>query len=116
MLGGLEARHGVAWPLVAGIQAVSSGRLDIPLVPAWSTTEVGLLSQDLNQMIAMVRRLLGDLVAMSTAHEAGELDAALEAESFAGAYRDLANRLNAMVASQVGLLRSAIGAVAGYAR
>lgn len=38
--------------LVAGLEAVSAGRLDIPLVPAWSTTEIGLLAQNLNQMVA----------------------------------------------------------------
>ena len=102
--------------LVSGIEAVTSGNLGAPAVPVESTTEIGLLAQDLNRMTATVRRLLGDLGAMSRGHEAGDLDAALDPKAFPGAYRDMASGVNAMVASHVAMTRQAIGVVAAFAQ
>ncbi|HYD39499.1 MAG TPA: methyl-accepting chemotaxis protein [Anaeromyxobacter sp.] len=102
--------------LVRGMEAVTAGDVSVPLVPISSTTEVGYLAQNLNQLVATVRRLLADLGAMSRAQEAGDVDAALDAEAFPGSYRELARQLNELVAKRVALTRKAIGVVAAFAQ
>jgi len=74
----------------------------------------------INDTIAQVRSNLQGLVAeinrVSREHDAGEIDAAIEAARFSGDYRSMAEGINAMVQNHVAMNRLAMGVVAEFGR
>jgi methyl-accepting chemotaxis protein len=63
-----------------------------------------------------LRRLIAEMTRMAEAHEAGEIDAAVDEARFDGDWRRVAAGVNAMVASHVAVERKAIGVFAEFGR
>ena len=74
----------------------------------------------INDTIDQVRKNLKDLVAeldrMSSAHDAGDIDAAIEANRFSGAYRAMAEGVNRMVGGHIVVKKKAMACVAEFGR
>jgi methyl-accepting chemotaxis protein len=74
----------------------------------------------INDAIDQVRKNLKDLIAeldrMSGAHDAGDIDAVIEAQRFHGAYRTMAEGVNNMVAGHIAVKKKAMACVAEFGR
>ena len=74
----------------------------------------------INDTIDQVRKNLKDLIAeldrMSSAHDQGDIEAAIEAQRFQGAYRAMAEGVNEMVGGHIAVKRKAMACVAEFGR
>ena len=72
----------------------------------------------INDTVDRVRKNLKDLVGeldrMSSAHDAGDIDAAIEVERFNGAYRAMAEGVNKMVGGHIAVKKKAMACVAEF--
>lgn len=78
--------------------------------------ELGALAQSFHTMATLLERLMMEISSMAQEHEAGEIDACLNAETFQGAYREVAAGINSMVAGHIAMERKAIGCVAEFGK
>jgi methyl-accepting chemotaxis protein len=69
-----------------------------------------------NACIAAVSGLIGEMTRMSAAHEAGDIDARVEAGSFEGAWRTMAAGVNGMVDAHIEVKRKAMGVFAEFGK
>jgi methyl-accepting chemotaxis protein len=74
----------------------------------------------INDTIDQVRKNLKDLIAeldrMSSAHDAGDIDAVIDAQRFHGAYRTMAEGVNKMVGGHIVVKKKAMACVAEFGR
>jgi methyl-accepting chemotaxis protein len=74
----------------------------------------------INDTVEQVRRNLKELIAelnrMSAAHDAGEIDAVIDAARFAGDFQQMALGVNAMVAGHIAVKKKAMACVAEFGR
>jgi methyl-accepting chemotaxis protein len=76
--------------------------------------EIGELSKSMDQMVSMLRGILQEMNGMSAAHEAGDIDAVIPVERFHGAYRTMAEGVNAMVAGHISVKKKAMACIAEF--
>ena len=53
---------------------------------------------------------------MSQAHDAGDIDAAIDARQFSGAYQEVARGINSMVAGHISVKKKAMACLAEFGR
>jgi methyl-accepting chemotaxis protein len=74
----------------------------------------------INDTIDQVRKNLKDLISelnrMSGAHDAGDIDVAIDAQRFHGAYRAMAEGVNKMVGGHIAVKKKAMACVAEFGR
>ncbi|MFD1969354.1 methyl-accepting chemotaxis protein [Trinickia caryophylli] len=74
----------------------------------------------INETIEQVRRNLNGIIAemnrMSTEHDKGDIDVAIAAEHFDGAFRTMAEGINKMVAGHIAVKKKAMACVAEFGR
>jgi methyl-accepting chemotaxis protein len=74
------------------------------------------IKNNLNQCIDALTGLIGDMNRMSTAHDAGDIDAVIDTAKFQGAYAGMAEGINGMVAGHITVKKKAMACVAEFGR
>ncbi|MCT8276002.1 methyl-accepting chemotaxis protein [Xanthomonas translucens] len=97
----------------AGLDALVRGDLE-RIVPAGATDNE--VAQLLRTAQADLRQFHADVGHMANAHAAGACDVALDPARWPGTHRDLAERINSMVAGHIGVNKQAIDCVAEFGR
>ena len=97
------------------LDGLAAGRMP-PRIEESRGADFNAVRDSLNQVTATVESLVAHLQAMGQQHEAGDLDATIDATHFQGDYRAVADGLNAMVTSNVGMVRQAMAVVEAYGR
>ena len=92
------------------------GRGNLDAVLAQLPGKKRLVNDAVEQLRGNLKALLADLDRMITEQEAGDLDAAVDAERFEGAFRGLAEGINAMAAGHVTVTRKAVSVFGEFGR
>jgi methyl-accepting chemotaxis protein len=115
MNGTLDA---VIGPLTLAAEYVDRiGKGDIP--PRITDQYLGDFNEiksNLNLCLDALSGLIAEMTRMSTAHDAGDIDALIDADRFQGAYRTMAAGINTMVAGHIAVKRKALACVAEFGR
>ncbi|HJV24365.1 MAG TPA: methyl-accepting chemotaxis protein [Aromatoleum sp.] len=75
---------------------------------------VGRLGTGLQGMIDNLRRTIAEMDRMSREHDAGDIDAKIDADSFRGAYKTMAEGVNNMVAGHIAVKKKAMACVKAF--
>ena len=86
--------------VVSALKRVANGDLSVNL-PVDSTDEIGILTQSTQDLAGTLHELMQDMDNMSTAHDKGDIDVFIPGEKFAGAYSEVARKINYMVNSHL---------------
>ncbi|BDG10015.1 methyl-accepting chemotaxis protein [Anaeromyxobacter paludicola] len=78
--------------------------------------DFGAIKEALNGCIENLSALIGEMNRMSADHDRGEIDAALPAERFQGAYRKMAEGVNGMVFGHIAVKKKAMACVAEFGK
>ena len=68
------------------------------------------------QAVSAIDLLIGEINHMSSEHDAGDIDVAIPAEKFEGAYSAMAEGINDMVAGHIAVKKKAMACVAEFAK
>jgi methyl-accepting chemotaxis protein len=101
--------------VVQAADAVARGDLD-HAIAAHDRSEIGHLADTMRGMVATLQSYVGAQRAMQAAHDAGDIDHAIDAAAFPGVYGVMAGEINALVASHIAVNVRVIGIVGAYAR
>jgi methyl-accepting chemotaxis protein len=74
------------------------------------------INETIDRVRANLKELIDELNRVSGQHDAGEIEAAIDAERFAGDYRAMAEGINRMVAGHIEVKRKAMACVAEFGR
>ena len=74
------------------------------------------IKNNLNQCIDALSGLISDMNHMSKEHDLGDIDVAMNAEQFAGAYRTMAQGVNHMVSGHITVKKKAMACLAEFGR
>ncbi|HTP25050.1 MAG TPA: Tar ligand binding domain-containing protein [Anaeromyxobacteraceae bacterium] len=88
------------------------GNFDAPL--AQPPGKNRFVSDSIEQVRASLRSFLAEVERMSRAHEAGDIDAAIDTARFQGSWRTLAQGINGMVESHIAAKKKAMEVVAQF--
>ncbi|MFN3311090.1 MAG: HAMP domain-containing protein, partial [Thermomonas sp.] len=99
----------------AGARAMAAGQFS-DQIRVDTHDELNNIGRSLESMAGSLRRFAQAQQTMFEQHEAGEIDARMDAEAFPGAFGVMADQVNTLVASHVATKMDAIGIVADYAR
>ena len=94
---------------------LAAGDLPEPLTESHGP-DFNQVRDSLNAVVTSIRALVEELNHMSAEHEAGDTDATVDEERFAGEYRTVAHGLNQMVQVHLAESRKAIGIFAEFGR
>ena len=94
-------------------QAVAGGDLESQIELKAGDTASVMAAMDAMQK--ELKRFAAAQAAMAVQHEAGEIDATMPAESFSGAYRDMAASVNTLVQSHIAVKMRVVEVVKAYA-
>ncbi len=83
---------------------VSSGDFDVDVSKYQTNDEFGILATSFSSIISMVKGLTKDLKELAVQHELGNIDAKLDVHKYDGAYCDVAQEINNMLLSYVGMI------------
>ena len=100
--------------VVTALQSVENGQLDIN-VQVRSSDEVGVLTQSALGLAETLKVLVHDMDKMADAHDKGEIDIFIDSSKFHGAYKDVAEKLNYMVAEHIKTQHRVISVVSAIA-
>ena len=110
--------RGIRRPLAA-VQAaagrMAAGQLSEP-VAVTSADELGDTARAVDRARQTILQLTGDLQALSSAHEGGEIDRRMEPDRFQGDYRQMADGVNRMVSGHVATTELAMAVVGEFGR
>ncbi len=107
VVGGVRATLGV-------VNDIAHGRLD-GRIDVSRQDEVGELNRGMATMQDTLRAFARAETDMAEQHEAGQLDYRIQADQFTGAYREMAESLNTLVASQIDTMNQAVTLMRRYA-
>ncbi len=98
-----------------GAQRIAQGELGQPVLVDGRDefAQVGVLVETVR---GTLNRLIADMSRMSAEHERGDIDVRIDAESFAGEYRSVAQGVNDMVGAHIAVKKMAMGVVAEFGR
>ena len=94
-------------------EQLASGNLQVQITPA---SDRDVLARSLQSLVATLKNLMREMTAMSSQHDAGDIDAAIDARAFQGAYSEVAAGINSMVAGHITVKRKAMACIAEFAR
>ena|GEM_PF-712270 len=86
--------------VVAALRDVANGNLNANL-KVNNADEIGMLTQSTQNLADTLQTLMQDMDNMSTAHDRGDIDVFIPEEKFAGAYSEVAKKINYMVNSHL---------------
>ena len=79
-----------------------------------SSDETGQMAAGLERALINLRGLIDEMNRMSTEHEAGDIDVYMPADRFEGSYKAMAEGVNAMVGSHIGVKKKAMAVVQAF--
>ncbi len=94
------------------VQAFGQGDLDQPL--ARFAGQKAFVNEAIEQVRDNLKRLIVSMNEMSQRHDAGDIEARMQTDTFAGAYQQMAAGVNAMVQGHIDLNRKAIAVVQAF--
>jgi len=74
------------------------------------------IKNNLNQCIDALNGLIGEMGRMSDEHDKGDIDVAIPIDKFQGAYRNMAQGINGMVAGHIAVKKKAMACVAEFGK
>jgi methyl-accepting chemotaxis protein len=95
------------------VTRISKGDLPPPIADRYAG-EFDVIKEAVNRCIGALAGLIGEMNRMSAEHEKGDVDAAVDASRFEGAYRTMADGVNAMVGAHVRVKRKAMEVFAEF--
>jgi methyl-accepting chemotaxis protein len=116
--GAIGISRSIVRPLheVVGVaNAVARGNLD-GRIACDDRSEVGDLARAMRGMVATLNDFAAGQAEIEREHDAGNIDFRLDAARFSGAYARMAEGINTLVASHIGVKMNAIRIIAQYAR
>ena len=93
----------------------AAGKFD-PVLPHVDNAHASEVLLALRSVQTSVRRVTAELARMAQEHDAGDIDAQIDSDSFHGEYRDLAHRINAMVTGHIAVKKKAMACIAEFGR
>ena len=92
-------------------QKMAAGDLSVQVVPK---SEHDVLAAGLRKCLEVLNDLIRQMANMSQQHDAGEIDAQIDARKFEGDYRKVAQGINDMVAGHIAVKKKAMACVAEF--
>ena len=74
------------------------------------------INENIEQLRTNLKTLIADMNAMSSAHDAGDIDAAIDTRKFRGAFEEVAAGINNMVSGHISVKRKAMACIAEFGR
>ena len=93
--------------------AVAAGNMNHEL-PVDGSDELARIGQAFSKVQQTLRQLIADMNTMSAEHDAGETDARIDQNRFAGSYRTMAEGVNNMIGGHIAMNRMAMGVVGEF--
>ena len=81
-----------------------------------TTSEQDVLARSLQSLVATLKGLVQEMSTMSLQHDAGDIDAAIDAKKFHGAFNEVAAGINKMVAGHIIVKKKAMACLAELGR
>ena len=97
----------------AEAQRIAAGDLQLDVKAA---SDKDVLAASLHTLVTTLNTLMREMSAMAAQHDAGEIDAVIDARSFQGAYSQVAAGINNMVAGHISVKKKAMACIAEFAR
>ena len=88
--------------IVNVIENVAHGNLNVN-IRVESRDETGVLARSAKTLVTTLEKLIHDMDHMATDHDRGEIDTFIDADSYDGEYRVVANHINEMVRTELDL-------------
>ena len=99
--------------VAAGVEKMAAGNLSVDVE---AKSERDVLSRSFGQLRATLQRFISDMKHMSEEHNRGDIDVTIPAEKFDGAYKEMAEGVNGMVAGHISVKKKAMACVAEFGR
>jgi methyl-accepting chemotaxis protein len=97
------------------VARIAKGDMPPPITDAYQG-DFNAIKESLNGCIQALSGLIAEMGRVSAAHDAGDIDAALDAGRFHGAYARMAAGVNDMVAGHIAVKRKAMACIAEFGR
>ncbi len=94
-------------------EEIANGNLDV-VITTNSQDEIGILSRQFDKVVVTLKSLIKDMAIMAKEQSAGDFDAVIDSHRFNGAYKDVAEGVNAMTMEYKGLLMDVLACVNGF--
>ena len=98
------------------VSALRAGRLEERANTAGFTGEWAEAFEAINGFAGGMNGLIGDMNAMSAAHDKGDIDATIDAAKYPGDFGRMASGINTMVAGHIAVKKKAMACVAEIAK
>ncbi|MFZ5504996.1 MAG: methyl-accepting chemotaxis protein [Pseudomonadota bacterium] len=108
----VAAHIGVKKQAMAVVKAFGEGDFDAPMpqLPG----KKAFINDIIEQVRGNIKNFLAEMTHMSQEHDRGDIDVAIDANRFRGAYRDMAVGVNAMVAGHIAVKKKAMAVVKAF--
>ena len=97
------------------VDRISKGDIPPKITDAYNG-DFNEIKNNLNQCIEALSGLIGEMNQMSREHNAGDIDVAIAADKFQGAYRAMAEGMNKMVGGHIAVKRKAMACIAEFGK
>ncbi|MDO9232804.1 MAG: methyl-accepting chemotaxis protein [Methylotenera sp.] len=91
-------------------EAIKNGNINIA-IDINVKDEIGRMMQQMQEMANTLKALLADIMHMSTEQDKGDTDSLINANKFKGSYRELAERINGLVVSNLQITNQSMATV-----
>ncbi|HEY3927799.1 MAG TPA: CHASE3 domain-containing protein [Candidatus Koribacter sp.] len=81
-----------------------------------SNDELGQMLAALNRLVETLNGVMLEMKTMSDAHDAGDIDAAIDASKFQGSFHEVATGINKMVGGHIQVKKKAMACIAEFGR
>ena len=95
------------------VERIASGDLQVEIKAA---SESDVLARSLRSVVNTLNGLMQEMAKMSEYHDAGDIDAVIDATHFQGAYSSVATGINKMVAGHITVKKKAMACIAEFGR
>ncbi len=97
------------------VDRIAKGDIPAPITESYAG-DFNEIKDNLNTCIGALSGLIAEMHRMSEQHDAGDIDVTIDAERFHGAYRDVAQGINDMVAGHIAVKKKAMACIAEFGR
>ncbi len=97
------------------VDRIAKGDIPAPITDSYAG-DFNAIKDNLNTCIGALSGLISEMHRMAAQHDAGDIDVVIDAERFHGAYRDVAQGINDMVAGHIAVKKKAMACVAEFGR
>jgi methyl-accepting chemotaxis protein len=97
----------------AAADKIAEGDLNVTVEAA---SDGDTLGKALAQVVTTLKRLMSEMARMAREHDLGDIDVAVPAEKFEGAYAEVATGINNMVGGHISLYKKAMACIAEFGR